>query len=244
MQHTHNSVALIPIDVSPLRSHINGQLFHIVPGRLLAFPCPVAGLAPGQKWADTDGRRAFGPGFYADLFHHLGVSAVLCLDPAAAAYDPAAFAAAGIPVIDIVPRDAAAAATAASASPPDTEAAGACGGGGGGDGGVAGIARTESGAGQAASLAALDRLVQTMDAAPGLVALQFPAADAGARALVAAYIARRSQPPQPRSPVGARSPTGRRRRSAEAGPGGFEAAEAVAWLHMARPCPFGGWRRS
>ena len=196
-----------------LRSNINGELHHVVPGRLLLFPPPADSLPPGQQWADDDGRRSFGPGFYADLFAHLGVAAVLRLDPPAATDPPAAFAAAGIPVLDVTTRAAAAVGSDAGADA----------------------------AGQPPSLAMLDRLVALMDAAPGLVALQLRAGDDGARALVAAYIARRCQPPTPPC-----SPTGRRRRSGPAlsggGGGGMEAREAMAWLHMAWPCPVSGWR--
>jgi hypothetical protein len=94
----------------------------------------------------------------------------------------------------------------------------------------------------------LDRLLRLMDSTPGLIAVHFPASDAGARALVAAYIARRAPPPPaaPQSPV-----PGRRRRrdsdvaaAAASSEGGFAADEAVAWLHMTRPHAVGGWRRT
>jgi hypothetical protein len=89
-----------------------------------------------------------------------------------------------------------------------------------------------------------------MDAAPGLVALHFAADDNHARALIAAYIAaiaRRLQPPSTAPPA---SPTGRRSRraaaasacAARAAADGFEPHEAVAWLHVAHPCPGAGWR--
>ncbi len=204
-------------------SHLNGQVYQVIPGRLLIFPTPAGDLPVGQHWADADCHRTFAPSFYADLFGHLGVSTVLRLD-AGADYDPAAFLAAGIAVADVTPAaprpDPAAAATArrgAAAEPPPP------------------------------SLATLDRLVRLMDSARGLVAVHFSAADAGARALVAAYIARRARPPPAAAPPS--SPGTRRRRdsppaAAAASEGGFEADEAVAWLHVTRPYPVGGWRRT
>jgi hypothetical protein len=130
---------------------------------------PAGDLPAGQPWADADGRRAFAPSFYADLFHHLGVAAVLRLHPDADC-DPAAFLAAGIPVADVAPAPAA---PADPAAPP---------GGGGGP-----------------SLAELDRLVRLMDSATGLVAIPVPPADARACALIAACIACRPPAPLTRA---------------------------------------------
>jgi len=206
-------------DLFNLCSHLNGQLHHIAPGRLLAFPPPINGLPPGQEWADADGRRAFGPAFYADLFAHLGVAAVVRIgaDPASgstadSATGGTAFAAAGLPVSDVPLLS-------------ETEA-----------GGDEAPESLHTDAAPASSPAMLDRLAALMDAVPGLVALQLPTDDAGARALVAAYIARRSRPP-----ALPRSPTERLLQSEEVW-AGLEGDEAAAWLHMALPCTAaGGW---
>jgi hypothetical protein len=93
------------------------------------------------------------------------------------------------------------------------------------------------------SLGELDRFMRHMDSVPGLIALHFARDDAHARALVGTYIARRMRgaaaPASPASPS-------RRRRGAPPPPAaaeGFEAREAVAWLHIAHPYPGGGWQR-
>ena len=202
------------------RSVVNGQIYFVVPGRLLLFSSPRLGLPPGQHWIDVDGRREFSPSFYADLFEFLGVSAVLRLD-AAAGYDPADFTRRDIAVADL--------------HDPDDPAAG--------------------GEQRRLSFGELDRFMRHMDSTPGLVALHFPCHDPHARTLVGTYIARRMRPgggcpPAPSSPS---SP--RRRRSstaaaaaaaeaeAEAEADTFSAREAVAWLHMAHPCPTAGWQR-
>jgi hypothetical protein len=82
----------------------NGGVHMAVPGRLLFFPTTKA-LPNNQDWADItvdDGGtvRRFSPSFYAELFHDLGVSDVVCLgcsDPAAATV----FAEHGIEVMDL-----------------------------------------------------------------------------------------------------------------------------------------------
>ena len=82
----------------------NGSVHMAVPGKLFFFPSTVA-LPSNQEWVDTtahDGGavRRFSPGFYAQLFHDLGVSDVVCLgccDPATAA----AFAERGIETVDL-----------------------------------------------------------------------------------------------------------------------------------------------
>ena len=110
---------------------LNGCLHVIIPSRLIAFQCPcnLSDLAPDNngQWHDTEGRRYFGPAFYADLLGgDFGVEVVVRCDreggsrehddasdgdeagPAAASagYDESAFAQRGLAVERLaVPRD-------------------------------------------------------------------------------------------------------------------------------------------
>lgn len=82
MMHT-NCLFLGILTCPPAFSVINGEIFSIVPDRLLLFPAPAPTdrLAPGCDWADEEGgRRVFSAEYYADLLQELGVSAVVCLD--------------------------------------------------------------------------------------------------------------------------------------------------------------------
>ena len=76
----------------------NGSLHVIVPGKLLAFPCP-ADLPYGTTYADSDGERQFSACYYADIFEDFGVRMVVrCGGPA---YDTRAFQQLGIGVEDL-----------------------------------------------------------------------------------------------------------------------------------------------
>ena len=171
-----------------MSSVVNGQIYFVIPGRLLLFTSPRLGLPPGQQWIDVDGRREFAPAFYADLFEYLGVAAVLRLD-SAAAYDPVDFTRRRIRVADL--RD--------PGSDDPTAANGANATAAGDDAGDWRL-----------SFGELDRLMAHMDATPGLVAVHFPAKDPHARTLIGAYIARCMRPgagcppqcPGPSGPVG------------------------------------------
>ncbi len=204
---------------------VNGQIYFVIPGRLLLFTSPRLGLPPGQQWIDVDGRREFAPPFYADLFEYLGVAAVLRLD-SAATYDPVDFTRRRIRVADL--RD-----------PKDPAAAN----------GVNATAAGDDAGDWRLSFGELDRLMAHMDATPGLVAVHFPAKDPHARTLIGAYIARRMRPGAGCPPSPSLSPSSPRRRRASAAAAAsaaadtFSAREAVAWLHMAHPSPAAGWRR-
>jgi hypothetical protein len=51
-------------------------LYIVVPGRFLLFHTPASDIPSGQQWLDVDGKRRFGPGFYADLLGDMGVTQV------------------------------------------------------------------------------------------------------------------------------------------------------------------------
>ena len=53
----------------------NGSLHVIVPGKLLAFPCPEE-LPYGGEWADEGGARRFSAGYFADILADFGVQTV------------------------------------------------------------------------------------------------------------------------------------------------------------------------
>jgi hypothetical protein len=75
-----------PVDVeSPsFRSHLNGGLIIVVPGRFYLLPAPAGDLPAGREWADDGpgGRRRFSAAFYADLLRDVGAAALVGLDGA------------------------------------------------------------------------------------------------------------------------------------------------------------------
>ena len=87
----------------------NGAVHILAPGKLLLFPSPVD-LPDGALWASGAARpdgaapaRRFAAAFYADLLPDLHVRAVASLDRCCCAAAPAAFAAAGLAVVDLAP---------------------------------------------------------------------------------------------------------------------------------------------
>ena len=85
-------------------SPANGSVHLVVPGKMFFFSSPKD-LPSDQQWADSladDGAttRHFSPGFYAELFEDLGVSAVVCLGCGDAAASRA-FAERGVEVVDL-----------------------------------------------------------------------------------------------------------------------------------------------
>ena len=84
------------------RSDANGEVRHVLPGRLLLFHSPRLDLPPGQHWADdARGARGFAPAFYADLFDYFGVAVVLRLEPPAGRDAPDEYARRRISVVDL-----------------------------------------------------------------------------------------------------------------------------------------------
>ena len=54
----------------------NGALHVLVPGKLIAFPCP-ANLPGDEVWADAGGARQFSPAYFGDVLGDFGVEIVL-----------------------------------------------------------------------------------------------------------------------------------------------------------------------
>jgi hypothetical protein len=73
----------------------------VVPGKILIFKSPSAGLPRGAQWVDSDGGRRFAPAFFADLLDYLGATLVVRCD--AAEYDPEPFLDRGIAVEALAP---------------------------------------------------------------------------------------------------------------------------------------------
>ena len=73
----------------------------MVPGKVLLFKPPSAGLPPGALWADSAAGRRFAPAFFADLLDYLGATLVVSCD--AAEYDPQPFLTRGIAVEALPP---------------------------------------------------------------------------------------------------------------------------------------------
>ena len=71
---------------------LNADLHEVVPGKLVAFRGPRE--LCGASYRDRGGVRYFSPAFFVPILRELGATTVLQLDDPA--YDPAAFAAAGI----------------------------------------------------------------------------------------------------------------------------------------------------
>ena len=79
-------------------SQANGALHILVPGKLIAFPCP-ADLAGDEMYADSDGARRFSPAYFGDVFGDFGVKIVVrCGD---ASYDTCGLEQHGISVEDL-----------------------------------------------------------------------------------------------------------------------------------------------
>jgi hypothetical protein len=53
----------------------------VVPGKFVAFKGPQD-LGGGAVYRDAGGYRRFGPGYYLDVFDHLGVTSVVRAAPA------------------------------------------------------------------------------------------------------------------------------------------------------------------
>ena len=76
----------------------NGALHVLVPGKLIAFPCP-ADLLGDEKWADAGGVRRFSPAYFGDVFGDFDVEMVVrCGD---AQYDTCGLEQHGISVEDL-----------------------------------------------------------------------------------------------------------------------------------------------
>ena len=79
-------------------SQANGALHVLVPGKLIAFPCP-ADLAGGEIWADNGEARQFSPAYFGDVFCDFNVEMVVrCGD---AHYDTGGLEQHGISVEDL-----------------------------------------------------------------------------------------------------------------------------------------------
>ena len=79
-------------------SLVNGALHVLVPGKLIAFPCP-ADLLGDEKWADAGGVRRFSPAYFGDVFGDFDVEMVVrCGD---AQYDTCGLEQHGISVEDL-----------------------------------------------------------------------------------------------------------------------------------------------
>jgi cell division cycle 14 len=79
---------------------LNADLHEVVPGKFVALRGPLdLGAASYRDDRARRGLRHFSPGFYVPILRELGVSAVVRLNEAA--YDPAAFAAAGMEHVDL-----------------------------------------------------------------------------------------------------------------------------------------------
>jgi hypothetical protein len=77
----------------------NGALHTIVPGKLIALPCPVDLSRGGATWADEGGVRRFSAAYYADILSELDVCLVVrCGGPP---YDTRALASLRIGVEDL-----------------------------------------------------------------------------------------------------------------------------------------------
>ena len=57
-------------------SLVNGALHVLVPGKLIAFPCP-ADLPGDEIWADAGGARRFSPAYFGDVFCDFNVEMVV-----------------------------------------------------------------------------------------------------------------------------------------------------------------------
>ena len=69
---------------------MNGEIFTIIPDKLLLFKTPSPLVPDGQDWVVVDGIRNFSPAFYVDLFDYLDVGLVVQLD-GASYYDAETF---------------------------------------------------------------------------------------------------------------------------------------------------------
>ena len=79
-------------------SLVNGALHVLVPGKLIAFPCP-ADLPGDEIWADVGGARRFSPAYFGDVFGDFNVEMVVrCGD---ASYDTCGLEQHGISVEDL-----------------------------------------------------------------------------------------------------------------------------------------------
>jgi hypothetical protein len=61
-------------------SPINGQVFTLVPEKIIVFKTPSSQVPECSTWSDIDGERHFSALFYADLLAYMGVSMVVWLD--------------------------------------------------------------------------------------------------------------------------------------------------------------------
>ena len=61
-------------------SPINGQVFTLLPKKIIVFKTPSSQVPQCSSWADIDGSRHFSALFYADLLAYMGASMVVWLD--------------------------------------------------------------------------------------------------------------------------------------------------------------------